>query len=143
MEDFQTYTFVQKRKQKNNKELQARSATIGGWYDSGKMVAIPIEEFFERNDPFGSFQFGFRKGKNTVSELLTLFDRLLDAKQDKKEILLIMYDLSSAFHLADHKILISKLKVYGFDSNALKWVESYLKKPETVCHSLRKDVKNN
>ena len=38
-----------------------------------------------------------------------------------------MYDLSSAFDLSDHKILIAKLKVYGFDSNALKWVESYLK----------------
>ena len=41
---------------------------------------------------------------------------LLVAKQDKKE---IMYDLSSAFDLADHKILIPKLKVYGFDSNTL------------------------
>ena len=38
-----------------------------------------------------------------------------------------MYDLSSAFDLADHKILIAKLKMYGFDTNALKWVESYLK----------------
>ena len=62
-----------------------------------------------------------------MSELLTLFDILLDAKQDKKEIILIMYDLSSAFDLADHKVLLAKLKVYGFDSNALKWVESYLK----------------
>ena len=30
-----------------------------------------------------------------------------------------MYDLSFAFDLADHKILIPKLKVYGFDSNTL------------------------
>ena len=60
-----------------------------------------------------------------MSELVTLFDTLLNTKQDKKEILLIMYDLSSAFDLADHKLLIAKLKVYGFDS--MKWVESYLK----------------
>ena len=91
-----------------------------------KIVALQIEEFFEKNNLFGAFQFGFRKGKSTISELLTLFDTLLDAKQDKKEIMLIMYDLSSAFDLADHKILIAKLKVYGFDLNALKWVESYL-----------------
>ena len=77
-----------------------------------KIIAIQIEEFFEKNNLFGSFQFGFRKDKSTVSELLTLFDILLDAKQDKKEILLIMYDLSSAFDLADHKILVAKLKVY-------------------------------
>lgn len=49
------------------------------------------------------------------------------AKQVNKEILMIIYDLSSAYDLANHKILISKLKVYGFGLNALKWVESYLK----------------
>ena len=40
---------------------------------------------------------------------------------------MIIYDLSSAFDLVDHKVLITKLKVYGFDANALKWIESYLK----------------
>lgn len=81
-----------------------------------------------------------------MSELLTLFDILLDAKQDKKEILLIMYDLSSAFDLVDHKILIAKLKVYGFDSNALKWVESYLKNRKqfvTVAGKMSKTIDIN
>ena len=54
-----------------------------------KIIAMQIEEYFEKNNLFGSFQFGFRKYKNTVSELLTLFDILLDAKQDKKEILIV------------------------------------------------------
>ena len=62
-----------------------------------KITAMQIKEIFESNNPFGSLQFGFRKDKNTVSELLTLFVPVLDAKQDKKEILSIMYDLSSAF----------------------------------------------
>ena len=111
-----------------------------------KIIAMQIEEFFERNNLFGSFQFGFRKDKSTVSELLTLFDTLLDAKQNKKEILLIMYDLSSAFDLADHKILISKLKVYGFDSKALKWVESYLENRKqfvTVAGEMSKTININ
>ena len=111
-----------------------------------KVVAMQIEEFFESNGLFGSFQFGFRRGKSTVSELLTLFDILLDAKQDKKEILLIMYDLSSAFDLADHKILIAKLKVYGFDSKALKWVESYLENRKqfvTVAGEMSKTININ
>jgi hypothetical protein len=111
-----------------------------------KVVAMQIEEFFESNGLFGSFQFGFRRGKSTVSELLTLFDILLNAKQDKKEILLIMYDLSSAFDLADHKILIAKLKVYGFDSKALKWVESYLENRKqfvTVAGEMSKTININ
>jgi hypothetical protein len=50
-----------------------------------RIVAMQIEEFFESNDLFGSLQ--------------------LDAKQDKEVIMLIMYNLNSAFGLADHKIL--------------------------------------
>ena len=111
-----------------------------------KIIAIQIEEFFEKNKLFGSFQFGFRKDKSTVSELLTLFDILLDAMQDKKEVLLIMYDLSSAFDLADHKVLIAKLKVYGFDANALKCIESYLKNRKqfvTVAGEMSKTIDIN
>ena len=81
-----------------------------------------------------------------MSELLTLFDILLDAKQDKKEILLIMYDLSSAFDLVDHKILIAKLKIYGCDSNALKWIGSYLKNRKefvTVAGEMSKTIDIN
>ena len=111
-----------------------------------KIIAMQIEEFFEKNNLFGSFQFGFRKDKSTVSELLTLLDILQSAKQEKKEILLIMYDLSSAFDLVDHKILIAKLKEYGFDSNALKWIESYLKNRKqfvTVAGEMSKTIDIN
>ena len=49
-----------------------------------RVVAIQIEEYFESNKLLGSFQFGFRKNKSTVSELLTLFDTILEAKENKK-----------------------------------------------------------
>ena len=45
-----------------------------------KVVALQIKEFFEQNNLLGSFQFGFRKHKSTVSELLTVYDTLLEAK---------------------------------------------------------------
>ena len=46
-----------------------------------KVVALQIEEFFESNGLLGKFQFGFRKYKSTISELLTLFDTLLEASK--------------------------------------------------------------
>ena len=49
-----------------------------------KIVANQIEEFFEKNELLGSFQFGFRRNRSTISELLTLFDALLEAKNLKK-----------------------------------------------------------
>ena len=76
-----------------------------------KVVAVQIEDFFEENKLFGSFQFGFRKNKSTVSEMLTVFDTLLEAKEMKKDILLLMYDLSSAFDCVSHEVLLGKLKI--------------------------------
>ena len=43
-----------------------------------RVVCIQAEQFFEQNNIFGSFQFGFRSHKSTVSELLSLFDELME-----------------------------------------------------------------
>jgi len=91
-----------------------------------KVVALQIEEFFESNGLLGKFQFGFRKYKSTISELLTLFDTLLEAKEMGKEVLIILYDLSAAFDTVPHQILIEKLRLYGFGQLTIKWMESYL-----------------
>ena len=92
-----------------------------------KCVSTQIYEYFEENDLFGHFQFGFRKGKSCISELLTLMDHLLEAKEMKKEIALILYDLSAAFDTISHDILIEKFKLYGFQEGAIQWITSYLK----------------
>ena len=91
-----------------------------------KVVAIQIEKYFENNHLFGDFQFGFRKNKSTVTELLTLFDSILEAKEAKKEILVLLFDLSSAFDTVSHEVLLTKMEIYGFNKHALKWLKSYL-----------------
>ena len=47
--------------------------------------------------------------------------------EDNKEIALILFDLSAAFDLADHKILLQKCEIYGFSEQAIAWLRSYLK----------------
>ena len=37
-----------------------------------------------------------------------------------------MLDLSAAFYMVEHDILQQKLSLYGFDSNSLAWINSYL-----------------
>ena len=104
-----------------------------------RVVALQIEKFFESNRLFGSFQFGFRNKKSTISEMLTVFDTLLEAKEKKKEILLILYDLSSAFDTVNHEILLTKLQLYGLNKHAIKWIKSYLenrKQMVAVCGQL-------
>ena len=91
-----------------------------------RVVALQIEEYFERNNLLGSFQFGFRRNKNTISELITLLDTLLEAEAMKKEILVLLYDLSAAFDTVCLQTLLGKLQIYGFCPITLKWMESYL-----------------
>ena len=37
-----------------------------------------------------------------------------------------MVDMSAAFDVVDTEILLDKMKLYGFDRNALQWTWSYL-----------------
>ena len=91
-----------------------------------KVVKDQVEKFFEDNNLLGQFQFGFRKNKSTISELLTLFETLQEAKEAGKHIGLILYDLSAAFDTVEPGVLVEKLKIYGFDYTSRKWMESYL-----------------
>ena len=61
-----------------------------------RVCYMQMEEYFEQNKLLQEFQFGFRKQKSTTSELLTLFHKLFEAKEEGKEIALILFDLSSA-----------------------------------------------
>ena len=38
----------------------------------------------------------------------------------------LLLDLSAAFDVVDHGIMLEKLKIYGFDENLVSWMESYL-----------------
>ena len=38
----------------------------------------------------------------------------------------VMLDLSAAFDMVDTDILLQKLKIYGFEANAIMWLQSYL-----------------
>ena len=46
----------------------------------------------------------------------------------------MMIDLSAAFDMVDHQLLLQKLELFGLDNGALRWVESYLSnRYQSVC----------
>ena len=46
-----------------------------------RCVGIQMENHFEDNELLQEFQFGFRQNKSCISELLTLFSKLLKSKE--------------------------------------------------------------
>ena len=55
-----------------------------------------------------------------------MFDVWLEAFDNDDVTAVIMLDLSAAFDVVDHMILLEKLEIYGFEIKKILWMKSYL-----------------
>ena len=91
-----------------------------------KAVSQQVISYLESNSIFHPSHHGFRSLHSTSTALLEIHDGWLRSLQRNEFVATIMLDLSAAFDVVDHSLLIKKLSIYGFDLNAIKWFESYL-----------------
>ena len=91
-----------------------------------RAVFVQVIDYFESNHLLHPSHHGFRSKHNTCTALLQMFDTWLDAMENDNLSAVIMLDLSAAFDVVDHDILIQKLQLYGVDDDALTWFRSYL-----------------
>ena len=71
-------------------------------------------------------QYGFRPGHSCEHGLIDLYDVLLNNLQNNSHSFGIFLDLSKAFDLIDHKILLNKLSYFGIRGISWDWFNSYL-----------------
>ena len=91
-----------------------------------RVVFIQIVEYMNTNDYFHPNHHGFRAHHSTSTAMVQMYDSWVQAA-DKGELAgVCMLDMSAAFDVVDHSILLKKLKLYGFDVEALNWMENYL-----------------
>ena len=55
-----------------------------------------------------------------------MYDTWVKAVDAKELSGVCLLDMSAAFDIVDHSLLLQKLRLYGFDDSALDWVKSYL-----------------
>ena len=58
--------------------------------------------------------------------IVQLVDKIFDSFEKEQFTLGVFIDLSKAFDIVDHSILLKKLKFYGITDKNLAWFESYL-----------------
>ena len=57
---------------------------------------------------------------------LTVYDQWLQHVDDGKMVGVMMIDLSAAFTMVDHDLLLGKLELFGLTEGTLSWFRSYL-----------------
>jgi len=73
-----------------------------------------------------SQQHGFLRGRSTTTQLLTVLTKITSILDTGNQADIIYFDLSKAFDSVPHKLLIHKLKSFGFNGKLLEWLSDYL-----------------
>ena len=55
-----------------------------------------------------------------------MYDKWVEQVEEGKLVGVMMIDLSAAFDMVDHSILLQKLTLFGLDAGAVKWMKTYL-----------------
>ena len=79
------------------------------------------------NSNLPTHQSAYRRHHSTETAVTKVYSDILGAADGGKLSLLILLDLSVAFDLVDHSILLKRLEsTYGFDGLTLVWFKNYL-----------------
>ena len=91
-----------------------------------KVLYKRLYEYFEKKEIIYHFQFGFRHSYSTTMALIEITDQLREQIENKNMTMGIYIDLTKAFDLVDHNMLITKLQSYGIRGPAINLIKSYL-----------------
>ena len=93
-----------------------------------RVIEKQLEEHLVHNRLHDKFQSAYRRHHSTETALLHVHNNIVAALDMNKATLLVMLDLSAAFDVIDHKILIDRLREsFGIRHSALDWISSYLR----------------
>ena len=107
-----------------------------------KLMYARVIKFLEQYKVLYKYQFGFRKNHSTVQAVIEIVDNIIEEIENNNLVAGIFLDLSKAFDVVDHKILLQKLEHYGIRGTCLKWFESYLtnRKQYTVVNGIKSNT---
>ena len=91
-----------------------------------KSANVQIVAYLQKHCLLDPYQSAYKKNHSTNTALLKITDDILDAIDDSNITLLIFLDFSKAFDTVNHKILIEKLRILGFQTDSCEWINSYL-----------------
>ena len=92
-----------------------------------KIIYSRTYSFLSRTEQLYCGQYGFRKYHSCEHAIQELVGNVLKGHEKKEFTIAIYLDLSKAFDMLEHHVLLQKLELYGIQGIALEWYKSYLK----------------
>ena len=91
-----------------------------------KLIKTRISLFIENNNIINNRKFGFRNNLSTIDAVNALIEEVTDNLDSRLKYSMLSLDVSKAFDIIDHNILINKLRNIGVRGVCLKLMKSYL-----------------
>ena len=99
-----------------------------------KLVFNQLSKYISDLNILSPFQSGFRANFSTTTTLVKFTNDVFSALGNSKLVGAIFIDLTKAFDLVDHYLLLDKLYNIGLSRQALLWFSSYLhNRRQSVC----------
>ena len=96
-----------------------------------RAISKQLVDHLESNNLAETFQSAYKQYHSTETALTVVTNNILTVLDRKQAVLLVSLDLSAAFDMVDHTVLLKQLEVrVGLGDIALHWMESYL----TQCY---------
>ena len=91
-----------------------------------KIVNVQIVGYLVDHELLDPYQSAYKKRHSTLTALLKLNEDIFEALDDSEVTLLVLLDFSKAFDTVNHKLLLAKLDILGFQGSVCNWIHSYL-----------------
>jgi hypothetical protein len=95
-----------------------------------KIMHKRLLSFLNNHSIINNKQHGFCKGKTTQTAIAEFIERVYKSLDEREIRIGLFLDLSKAFDLVNHDILLRKMARMGIRGVALKWFQTYLEKME-------------
>ena len=91
-----------------------------------RVVFKQVVKYVETNGLLHPSHHGSRAKHSTSTAIIEMYDTWIEGIERGEMTGVMMLDLSAAFDLVDHKLLLKKLELLGFDQQVVVWFWTYL-----------------